>query len=102
MKKYQEAHYRSIVKALSWRIVATLTTILIVFGFTGKLILSIGVGVVEIVLKLLIYYIHERIWLKFHLGRRKHPLSDIPLKEALKNEDIKTIKDKLKELGYIE
>jgi uncharacterized membrane protein len=42
---------------------ATTSTILIVFAFTNKLVLSTGVGAVEIVIKLLLYYLHERCWL---------------------------------------
>ena len=53
---------RSIVKSLSWRIVATATTILIVLAFTGEIELAVTIGGVEIVAKLLIFYVHERTW----------------------------------------
>ena len=49
---------------------ATATTVLIVFIFTGKLLLAAGVGVVEVVAKLILYYFHERIWDKIKRGRR--------------------------------
>jgi len=42
-----ETHTRSIAKALSWRIIATLTTTLLVFIFTGNLVVSGGVGLTE-------------------------------------------------------
>ena len=71
MNNYKEAHWRSVVKALSWRVIATLATILIVFAFTRKLILSLGVGAVEIAVKLILYYFHERIWVSISFGRRK-------------------------------
>ena len=51
---------RSILKSLSWRIVATATTILIVLAFTGEIELAVTIGGVEIVAKLLIFYVHER------------------------------------------
>ena len=54
--------YRSVTKAASWRIIASVTTVTIIYFFTGKLTLSLGVGAVEIVVKMLIYYFHERIW----------------------------------------
>jgi len=66
----KEAHFRSIVKALSWRAFATIATILIVFIFTRKLVLSLGIGAVEVVVKLILYYIHERIWLKVPFWRK--------------------------------
>lgn len=101
MDAYKDTHFRSIIKALSWRIFATITTILIVFAFTRKLILSLGIGAVEVVVKLLLYYFHERIWSVIPFGKRKHPLSHLPINGSIKEEDMKLIKSKLKALGYI-
>jgi len=101
MGNYKDAHFRSIIKSLSWRVFATLTTILIVFAFTRKLVLSLGVGAVEIVVKLILYYFHERIWGAIPFGRKKHPLSDLSVSDSIKKEDLEIIKDKLRQLGYI-
>ena len=57
-----ESRGRSVAKSLSWRIVATTTTILIVLAFTGEIELAVTVGGVEIVAKLVIFYVHERTW----------------------------------------
>jgi uncharacterized membrane protein len=65
----KENHTRSIVKTISWRVIATLTTMVLVFTFTGQLFLSVGVGLVEVISKLIFYYIHERIWDKISWGR---------------------------------
>lgn len=100
-KMHKDAHLRSIVKALSWRVLATLSTILIVYGFTHEFALSLGVGAVEVIVKLVLYYGHERLWLKIPLGSRLHPLSSLPVKRELEEEDMKKIKSKLKELGYL-
>lgn len=97
----KDAHYRSILKALSWRVLATTATILIVFAFTGKLVLSLGVGAVEVVTKLILYYLHERIWGSLGIGRKEHPLSSLPVNKPLEERDMKEVKKKLKELGYI-
>jgi uncharacterized membrane protein len=64
-----ETHLRSIAKAVSWRAVATLTTILLVFIFTGNLVLSGGVGLTELLSKTVIYYLHERAWNAIGFGR---------------------------------
>jgi len=64
-----EKHVRSLAKAISWRIVATSTTILLVFLFTRNLIISAGVGSLELLAKTAIYYIHERIWNTSNFGR---------------------------------
>ncbi|MBS7632822.1 DUF2061 domain-containing protein [Candidatus Bathyarchaeota archaeon] len=66
-----EKHVRSLAKAISWRIVATLTTTLLVFVATGNLIISLGVGFWEFVLKIAVYYLHERVWNLLDFGRRK-------------------------------
>ena len=68
-----ETHARSIAKAVSWRIVATLTTTLLVFVFTGNIVISGGVGLTELVTKIVIYYVHERVWNAISFGRIKKP-----------------------------
>jgi adenylylsulfate kinase len=72
-KRYllMETHVRSVAKAVSWRIVATLTTVLLVYVFTRNLVVSGGVGVTELLSKLLIYYVHERVWNAIGFGRIK-------------------------------
>ncbi len=98
---HKDAHLRSVVKALSWRVLATVSTILIVYGFTRKFALSLGVGAVEVVVKFVLYYGHERVWLKIPLGTKLHPLSSLPVKRDLEQEDMEKIKSKLKEWGYL-
>ncbi|ADN08312.1 adenylyl-sulfate kinase [Sulfurimonas autotrophica] len=68
---YKETNRRSIVKGISWRIVATSTTIIIVYVFFGRLDLAIAAGVVETVLKVGLYWAHERVWMKIRWGKKK-------------------------------
>ena len=49
-------------KSFSWRFVATLTTILLVFVVSGSFSLAISIGLIEVVAKLLVFYLHERAW----------------------------------------
>lgn len=63
----KESHLRSILKGISWRIVATADTILIVLLITclnGNCTLedAIAIGFLEFIIKLVIYYFHERVW----------------------------------------
>jgi len=67
----KESHLRSVIKGISWRIIATSDTILVVLLITclyGEC--SIGnalkIGAIEFVIKLFIYYVHERIWQKIN------------------------------------
>ncbi len=60
--EYMESRLRSLMKALSWRIIATLTTTVIAFAITGEIDAAITIGSIEFVLKFAIYYGHERLW----------------------------------------
>jgi uncharacterized membrane protein len=69
-----ESTRRSIAKALSWRIVATVITSLLVFMFTGKGEFAATVGLADTTIKLFIYFGHERLWNRIPFGReRKEP-----------------------------
>ena len=59
----KETHLRSVSKGISWRIIATITTVTIVFLITGEIDTALEIGAIEVVAKIIIYYVHERIWL---------------------------------------
>ncbi len=66
-----EKHYRSFVKAVSWRVTGTLDTILISFLVTGQVKLAISIGFIEVFTKIGLFYAHERLWNKLSFGRVK-------------------------------
>jgi len=66
-----ETKKRSLLKAISWRFFASATTTIIVFIFFGRLDLAFAAGVTETVIKIGIYFIHERIWDKIKFGKKK-------------------------------
>ena len=68
---YKETNKRSIAKGISWRLIATSTTILIVYFFFGRLDLAIAAGMIESVLKVGLYWGHERVWFKVRWGKKK-------------------------------
>ena len=68
---FKETNIRSIVKGISWRFIATGTTIIIVYFFFGRLDLAIVAGMIETVLKVILYWGHERIWHKIRWGKQK-------------------------------
>ncbi|CAA6813699.1 MAG: Adenylylsulfate kinase (EC [uncultured Sulfurovum sp.] len=68
---FKETNIRSIVKGISWRFVATGTTIIIVYFFFGRLDLAIAAGLIETVLKVGLYWGHERMWHKVRWGKQK-------------------------------
>lgn len=59
----QDSHLRSIIKTFSWRIWATVTTMAVAYFITGEVDTAIAIGSIEFLLKLLLYYAHERMWL---------------------------------------
>ncbi|HJO08352.1 MAG TPA: DUF2061 domain-containing protein [Verrucomicrobiota bacterium] len=64
-----ESPLRSAVKGLTWRILATLTTILIVYCITGEPAKALQIGAIEFVAKFVVYYCHERVWLRVSFGQ---------------------------------
>ena len=59
---YRESHLRSIVKAFSWRFVSTCTTFVIVYIVTSELSVATSIAGMEVVIKMILYYFHERAW----------------------------------------
>jgi len=68
---YKETNTRSVVKGISWRFVATGTTIVIVYLFFGRLDLAIATGLIETVLKVALYWGHEKVWQRIRWGRKR-------------------------------
>ena len=68
-----ESHIRSIVKAVTWRIGGTLVTFVVALILTKKLELAIQIGLVDTILKIGVFYGHERLWNRIKFGREKKP-----------------------------
>lgn len=66
----REGHVRSLLKAVSWRTVGTIDTFVISFFVTGRVSLAGSIAAVEVVTKIMIYYLHERVWAVVPWGRR--------------------------------
>lgn len=64
-----ERRRRALVKSISFRIIATITTVVLVFVFTGDLAIAGAIGLLDFISKLAIYYLHERAWEKVSWGR---------------------------------
>jgi len=59
---------RSIVKTFTFRIIATMTTMILIVIFTGNFLLAGTIGFLELISKLMIYYFHERAWDRISWG----------------------------------
>jgi len=60
---------KSILKAITWRIVGTADTILISYILTGKAIIAFSIGSIEVFTKMFLYFLHERLWEQIRWGR---------------------------------
>ena len=67
MKLHAKAN-RSLAKTVTWRILATLTTMLLVWMAFGQIDKAVGVGLVEFAIKMIVYYGHERAWARISWG----------------------------------
>ena len=68
---FKETTSRSVIKAFSWRLLATFTTITLVYLFTGRVGMAFTLGGIEIILKMIFYYLHERAWNMTNFGRKE-------------------------------
>ena len=65
----KEKAYRSVLKSFSWRITATLTTITIAYMITGDVGSALEIGGAEFVIKMVVYFGHERLWSRLKVGQ---------------------------------
>ena len=72
-----ESHGRSIAKAVTWRIGGLLVTSLVVWTLTGQVALAASIALLDTLIKVGAFYIHERLWLRIRFGRPKPPEYEI-------------------------
>ncbi|MEI7802210.1 MAG: DUF2061 domain-containing protein [Bacteroidota bacterium] len=65
----KESHVRSFIKGTTWRIIGTADTIFLSYIFTGNIGTALKIGFVELFTKIILFYIHERIWMTYHIGQ---------------------------------
>ena len=71
-----DSHRRSILKAVTWRAIATVITFLVSYALTHKIELAAGISIFDTLIKVFSYYGHERIWEKINFGRKPAPPQD--------------------------
>lgn len=89
------------MKSVSYRVFASIVTALLIFSFTGKLLLAIGLGLLDSAVKIFVFFFHERMWSAIRFGRIRHPLEEIQVRKPLSKEDKEVIEAKLKNMGYL-
>ncbi|MCO5269829.1 MAG: DUF2061 domain-containing protein [Brumimicrobium sp.] len=69
VKSKSDAPIRSFVKALSWRVLGTLDTIIISWIISGNFTIAFSIGSFELITKTFLYYFHERLWNNIKWGK---------------------------------
>lgn len=64
----KEKKSRSLSKAVTYRVLATIATVFIAYFFTHNLELATSIGLIDTVIKLLLFYINERVWTRLKWG----------------------------------
>jgi uncharacterized membrane protein len=68
-----ETRRRSLAKSISWRILAAFITGCVALVMTHQLEFAAKIGIIDTTVKLLIYFLHERVWNKVNYGRVSTP-----------------------------
>ncbi|MEO9513390.1 MAG: DUF2061 domain-containing protein [Flavobacteriaceae bacterium] len=67
--KNSERPIRSIAKAVSWRVVGTVDTLVISYFFVDEVMLAASIASADFVTKMVLYFFHERIWNGVNWGK---------------------------------
>ncbi|MDN3723974.1 DUF2061 domain-containing protein [Aequorivita sp. SDUM287046] len=65
-----QSRKRHVAKTITWRMVGTLDTIILSWFITGNAFTGVKIGLAEILTKMLLYYLHERVWFKINLSKK--------------------------------
>jgi uncharacterized membrane protein len=63
-----ETHKRSLAKAISYRVIGSLYTMVLILLFSGSLTVAGLVGLTEGFTKVFLYWLHERAWQRIPWG----------------------------------
>ncbi len=64
-----EKPIRSVAKALSWRVIGTLDTLVVSYVLTGKISIAASIASVDFLTKMVLYFFHERLWNAIKWGK---------------------------------
>jgi len=59
------SYKRHIAKTISWRVIGTIDTVVLSGIVTGSWQLGLTIGGIEVITKMILYFLHERAWYKF-------------------------------------
>lgn len=69
-KRLMATKKRSLLKSMTWRLVAIVSTLLIGYWLTRSWEFALSLTVVSNVINFILYYVHERVWLQVDWGKK--------------------------------
>ena len=73
------SYKRHLAKTITWRLVGTLDTIVLSWLITGNPFIGLKIGLAELVTKMVLYYLHERVWVAFEVfnSQKRHLIKTV-------------------------
>ncbi len=65
-----ETHLRSVTKGISWRVIATLVTTVVVWCISREVSVALLAGLSDSLIKIGLFWWHERVWQAVAWGRQ--------------------------------
>lgn len=66
--RFKNSNKRHLLKSVTWRILGTLDTMLLAWLITGNPLTGLKIGLLELVTKMALYFLHEKVWHKVRYG----------------------------------
>lgn len=63
-----ESRKRHLAKTFTWRTIGTLDTMILAWIISGNPLMGLQIGLIEVLTKMVLYYLHERMWYKVNFG----------------------------------
>ena len=83
-----DSHLRSLIKAVSWRLVGSLDTFMLSLLVTGSAKYAVSIATAEALTKIVLYYLHERVWRLVSWGRLEgDPSAQAPASDPRRSPD---------------
>ncbi|MCG9970441.1 DUF2061 domain-containing protein [Gramella sp. YB25] len=86
--KYGDSRKRHLAKTVTWRIVGTLDTMLLAWWISGNPFTGLKIGLIEVITKMVLYYLHERTWYNFDYGLHKRRNKQLQNKKFEKAQEV--------------
>jgi adenylylsulfate kinase len=104
-----ETGTRSFLKAVSWRVCGSLATMLIAYILTRDTQIALFAGGLDAIFKIVLFFLHERMWNKIHFGKKRMPariiwFTGLPAsgKTTLAKELVSELKDRKLDVEHLD